>query len=76
MLNSKEIGLRLIELRGGKTQEEVANDLGISRSAIAMYESGERVPRDNIKVKLATYYESTVQDIFFDKCAHVMRAKI
>nr|DAE59471.1 MAG TPA: hypothetical protein [Caudoviricetes sp.]DAK89788.1 MAG TPA: hypothetical protein [Caudoviricetes sp.]DAZ21113.1 MAG TPA: hypothetical protein [Caudoviricetes sp.] len=31
-----------------------------------MYECGERIPRDSVKVKLAQYYEKTVQSIFFD----------
>jgi len=61
------IGKRLIELRGNKTQDEVAKALGISRSAIGMYETGERVPRDNIKLKIALYYGKTIQSIFFNK---------
>nr|DAF29683.1 MAG TPA: hypothetical protein [Caudoviricetes sp.] len=31
-----------------------------------MYECGERIPRDSVKVRLAQYYEKTVQSIFFD----------
>ena len=58
-------GLLLKKLRGDKSIEQVANDLGISRSAITMYETEARVPRDEIKVKLADYYNSSVQDIFF-----------
>lgn len=58
-------GMRLRELRGNKTVEEVAKDIGISRSALAMYESEERAPRDGIKVKIAKFYGKTVQEIFF-----------
>lgn len=61
----KGYGSKLRELRGGKSAETVAKDVGISRSAIAMYETEERVPRDDIKIKLAEYYGSTVQAIFF-----------
>ena len=32
---------KLVVLRGKKTQDEVAKDLGISRSALCMYESGK-----------------------------------
>lgn len=56
---------RLIAARGSRTREEVAAALGISVSAIAMYETGRRIPRDSIKQKLADYYHLTVQEIFF-----------
>ena len=56
---------RLIVARGSRTREEVAAALGISVSAIAMYETGRRIPRDSIKQKLANYYHLTVQEIFF-----------
>lgn len=65
MIDSQKIADRLKTLRGQKTQEEVANALNISVSAIAMYESGKRIPRDEIKVALANYFETTVEDIFF-----------
>lgn len=56
---------KLIAARGKRTREEVANAVGVSISAISMYENGERVPRDEIKVKLADFYQTTVQDLFF-----------
>lgn len=59
-------GAKLKELRGTKSQESVANDLGISVSALGMYETEQRVPRDEIKIRLANYYKSTVQAIFFE----------
>lgn len=65
-MQSKKIGNRLIKLRGDKSQSEVARAVGISDSALSMYECGERIPRDSVKVKLAEYYGETVQAIFFD----------
>lgn len=59
------IGERLVALRGSRTQEEVANALGVSVSAIGMYERGERIPRDEIKIKIAKYYKKSIQSIFF-----------
>lgn len=56
----------MLELRGEKSQAEVAQAVGISDSALSMYECGERIPRDSVKVKLAQYYKTTVQKIFFD----------
>lgn len=58
-------GQRLRDLRGDKTVEAVAMDIGVSRSAIGMYEAEERVPRDDIKIRLAEYYKTTVQELFF-----------
>ena len=70
MINPVEVGKRLSTLRGNKTQEKVANDCGISISALAMYESGKRTPRDEIKVKLARYYNTTVEALFFTNQVH------
>lgn len=64
--NVEKIAERLQKLRGDKSREEVANAIGVSVSAIAMYENGERIPRDLIKVKFAEYYGKSVQEIFFD----------
>lgn len=61
-----KVAERLIRLRGDRSREEVAKAVGVSVSAIAMYENGERIPRDSIKIKLATYFNRTVQEIFFD----------
>ena len=52
-------------LRGEKSRDEVAEALGISKSALCMYENGERIPRDATKVKIADYYGVGVGDIFF-----------
>ena len=64
-MNSKRIGERLQKLRGSRTQKEVAEAVGVTPMAISLYESGERVPRDEIKVRLANYYKRTVNFIFF-----------
>ena len=66
-LDAAGIGKRLIELRGDRTQQEVADQLGVGVSTIGMYERGERIPKDEIKVKLAELYGQTVQQIFFDQ---------
>ena len=60
-----ENGERLTALRGSKSREEVAIANKISVSALAMYELGQRNPRDDIKVSLAEYYGVHVSDIFF-----------
>lgn len=65
-MDALKIGKRLSELRGNKSQEEVAKAVGISTSALSMYECGERIPRDDIKVSLAKYFKKSVQFIFFN----------
>jgi transcriptional regulator with XRE-family HTH domain len=65
VLDKKKIANKLVELRGNKSQAEVARDLEISNSAIAMYENGERIPRDDIKLKIANYYKKRIDEIFF-----------
>ena len=57
----------LIDLRGNKTQAEVAEAVGISTSALTMYETGRRVPRDEIKIALARYFNVSVGYLFFDQ---------
>lgn len=64
-MDAVDIGKRLIELRGNRTQEEVARANDISVSAIGMYERGERIPRDELKIRLAAYYNKSVQEIFY-----------
>lgn len=73
-MDPKTIAKRLVELRNKsrKTGDEVCQACGISRSALTMYETGERIPRDEIKVKLARVYGTTVQDIFFTHDGHEM----
>ncbi len=64
-MNPKKIGERLRKLRGVRELKIVAEAVGISISALAMYESGERIPRDDVKIALADYYKTTVQSLFF-----------
>lgn len=66
-MDKAKIAERLKTLRAskGKTGEEVAKALGITQSAWAMYEAGERIPRDEIKIKIAKYFKKSVTSIFF-----------
>ena len=64
-MDAKEIGKKLKELRGERKLHEVAEALGISPSALSMYETGTRIPRDVIKIKIANYYGVNISDIFY-----------
>ncbi|PGO67367.1 helix-turn-helix transcriptional regulator [Bacillus cereus] len=69
-MNYERVAENLINLRNGRSREEVAKAVGISISTLQMYENGQRIPRDNIKIKLANFYGVTVQAIFFDSEQH------
>lgn len=58
-------GEKLRTLRGKKSKRKVAEDLGISLSSYVKYERNERIPRDDVKKKIAKYFCTSVQDIFF-----------
>lgn len=65
MSDAKVIGERLISLRGERSRKEVLKHLNITYTALANYELGIRIPRDEIKVELAHFYGKTVEEIFF-----------
>ena len=67
---SIQIGQRLIQLRGAKTRYEVAVAIGVTYSAIKMYELGSRIPKDEIKIKLAKYFNVPVGELFFSPEYH------
>lgn len=64
-MNRNKMAKRLKKLRNDKTQAEVAAAVGISSSAYAMYETGQRIPRDDVKIKIAEYFKTSVAYIFF-----------
>ena len=59
------IGERLRRLRGSRTLSEVANALKVSEMAVSLWERGERMPSDDMKVKIANYYHRSVTTLFF-----------
>lgn len=65
-MDRRVIANKLVTLRGDRTQETVAKAVGISTSALAMYECAQRVPRDEIKLALANYFGVSIQSLFFD----------
>lgn len=66
-MDNKLIGEKLVELRKskGKTTTEAAKELGITVSALSNYENGIRIPRDNIKIRIANYYNKPIAAIFY-----------
>lgn len=60
------IGEKLKKLRAEKTLKEVAAEVEITAQALSNYENDLRVPRDETKMKLAKYFNKSVEEIFFD----------
>lgn len=57
--------LRDLRMQNAKKRAEVAKAVAITESALANYENDIRIPRDEIKVRLARYYNTSVESIFF-----------
>lgn len=62
------VGEKLKNIREDKglSVDDVAQDLDLTRQAIYNYEANIRMPRDEIKIKLAKYYKRSVEEIFFN----------
>ena len=67
-IGNARMGERLKLLRGSRTLSEVAEACDITVSALANYEAGARVPRDEVKARIANYYSTTVNELFFYNC--------
>jgi len=65
-MSKDSMAKKLKELRGTRSQREVAEAVGVSTSAYAMYEAGERTPRDEVKVRIAEFYKKSIKYIFFE----------
>lgn len=64
-MDKKIIGERLRTIRGSRTRADVAEGCGVSKSSITMYELGNRVPSDQVKLKLAAYLKFSIEEVFF-----------
>lgn len=53
------------------SQLQLSEAIGVSPSSITMYEREERIPRDSVKIKLANFFDVTVESIFFTKEQHL-----
>lgn len=64
-MDKNRIGERLVKLRGDRSISEVARALGMSKSSLSRYESGERVPSDARKAIFARFYGVSIQELFY-----------
>ena len=68
-VDGARIGKRIREMRIQREMmaEDLGKELGTSSSAINMYECGQRIPRDEIKIKIAEFFGVPVESIFYPK---------
>ena len=59
--------LRQLRLERGMTQEEVAEQVGLTRQAVSSYESGRTQPGVDILQRLAEIYETDLTDIIYGR---------
>lgn len=67
MLSAKIIGSRIKYNREALniSPDDLCNDVCISRSALSMYENGKRIPRDEVKCRIARRFGMTIEALFF-----------
>lgn len=67
MINAKTIGKKIKELRESKglTQEAFCESVGITQSALSNYENGLRIPRDEVKLRIARCFDTSIEAIFY-----------
>jgi transcriptional regulator with XRE-family HTH domain len=61
------IGQRIKTLRESKkiSREDFAKAVDISISALSMYETGQRIPRDEVKLRIARKLDTSIEALFF-----------
>jgi len=67
MLDAKVIGERIKKLREDNhlSRSELCNAADISLSALTMYETGQRVPRDEVKLRLSRCLNTSLEGLFY-----------
>jgi transcriptional regulator with XRE-family HTH domain len=60
------LGERLVKLRGTRTQQYVAERLGISRARYSHYENNYVQPDNNLLLKMAKFYNVSVDYLLGD----------
>ena len=67
MITATEIGKRIKSSREklNISPEAFCDDVKISRSALSMYENGNRIPRDEVKIRIARRLGMSIEAIFF-----------
>jgi putative transcriptional regulator len=62
-----ENNLRVLRAMKDITQEDLASKLGVTRQTILAIENGKYNPSLDLAFKMAKYFETTIEKIFFYK---------
>lgn len=62
--------LKYLRERKGLTQAAISRELGINSTTYNAWETGQNIPRDEMKVKIADFYGLSVGYIFFKPITH------
>lgn len=57
--------IKYLRKEKGITQEQLGKAIGVSKMAISKYESGDAVPNDDNKIKIARYFGVSVEELFY-----------
>lgn len=57
------------------TQEEMANELGVSRKTLNLIENGNVIPKVDLAYKLSLVLETTVEELFYNEEYNVLYLK-
>lgn len=66
-MDQKKIGSFLKDLRKDKdiTQEQLAEELGVSGRTISRWETGSNMPDLDVLIQIATYYDVEIREILY-----------
>lgn len=57
--------IKRLRKKEGLTQEQLGEVIGVTGMAISKYESGDAVPSDDNKMKIARHFGVSVESLFF-----------
>lgn len=65
MKKGKQIPLSVLRKSRGFSQKDLAEELGVSSSLIALYETGKRKPKLERAIEIGKYFNIPVENISF-----------
>lgn len=65
MNKGNQTALNILRKRKGLSQKELATELHVSSSLIALYETGKRKPKLERAIEIAQYFDIPVENISF-----------
>lgn len=59
----------------GMTQNDLAGELKVTAGAVGMWETGKRMPSLEMAKEFADYFQTTIEELFFNEEYNIMLAK-